>query len=597
MTIGADESSGTPMAPAEGDAQRHGALAQAVRATGGMTLLSRVGGLVRDVVIGRIFGDTAVGSAFAAAFAIPNMFRRLFGEGALSAAFIPAYTDAHKADRRDANALASFTLAMLGLATAGLTVVIELALLAILVLAPGDPERALSLKLIMVMLPFMPLICLVAILAGMLQVHGRFGPAASGPLILNTFIVGVGAWCLLSGQLASTGVAYALGIATVLSGVTQLLWFARLLGPSVYWTRAWSSIRPRALAMLKQFVPVAIGLGTLQLNAFMDTLIAMWPIWIGPTMFGRTYPLDESSNIILALTQRLYQFPLGVFGIAVASAVFPLLARHADEPGPFLDTLRRGLRLSFFIGLPASIGLVLVRYDAIGVLFGHGGKTAWSDQSLVRSAGVLLGFAVGVWAYSLNHVLTRAFYARKDTATPMRVALWMVGLNLGLNLTLVWVPGLRESALAWATSASAIVQCGVLIAILRRRVDAPGQTLLDRETLAGGARVLTTALVMTGVTVLSMQLLPAGTTWATQLVRTTAISAVGISSYLAAARLLRVHELRWLLHRAGPPPRGRGWGVGPLILAILASSTTDARESSKVNFTHRHAQRHERSRP
>ncbi|MFO0375789.1 MAG: lipid II flippase MurJ, partial [bacterium] len=124
-----------------------------------MTLLSRLGGLVRDVLVGRIFGDTAVNSAFAAAFAIPNMFRRLFGEGALSAAFIPASTQAQREDRATAAQLASMTLAVLGAVTSGLVVVAELALLAVLLLAPPDPERDLSLRLIMVMLPFMPLIC------------------------------------------------------------------------------------------------------------------------------------------------------------------------------------------------------------------------------------------------------------------------------------------------------------------------------------------------------------------------------------------------------------------------------------------------------
>src|SRR5262245_18012329 len=121
--------------------------------------------------------------------------------------------------------------------------------------------------------------------------------------------------------------------------------------------------------MLKRFFPVLIGMGTLQINMFLATAITMWPIWVGPTLWGLAYPLDKGSTVVLSNAERLYQFPLGVFGIAVATAIFPLLSRHADEPAHFAQTLRRGLRLSLFIGLPSSIGLFLVRLDAIDVLY------------------------------------------------------------------------------------------------------------------------------------------------------------------------------------------------------------------------------------
>jgi putative peptidoglycan lipid II flippase len=203
------------------------------------------------------------------------------------------------------------------------------------------------------------------------------------------------------------------------------------------WTRDFAAAAPAGRTVLQRFGPVALGLGTLQLNTFLDTLIAMWPTWVGPTILGAAYPLDEASNVILSLTARLYQFPLGVFGIAIASAAFPLLARHADNPPLFIETLRRGIRLSLFVGLPASAGLVLVRSDITSVLFGHGSK-GFSVEGLERSAAVLLGFAPAVWAYSLNHVLTRGFYARGDTRTPMRVSIAVMLLNLGLNVSLIW---------------------------------------------------------------------------------------------------------------------------------------------------------------
>jgi putative peptidoglycan lipid II flippase len=529
--------------PAEGAGAGHAALAGAVRAVSGVTLISRLAGLAREVLVARVFGATAIGSAFMAGFAIPNMFRRLFGEGALAAAFIPEYTRAHKADPGAADAFASFTAVALLLVTTGVMVVGELGLLAALLMLPHNPDRALSIELIMVMLPFMPLVCAAAILGGMLQVHGRFGPAASGPIILNGFVVATGLYFLARGQQGGAATAYVLGVATVLSGATQCLWFLRLLRPYVRWSRGMAGAEPRARAMMARFVPAAIGMGTLQINALLDTLIAMWPIWVGPALLGFAYPLDEGSNIILASAQRLYQFPLGVFGIAVATAVFPLLSRHADEPGSFLQTLRRGLRLSLFIGLPASVGLIVVRGELTAMLYGFG-RAGFAPEDVKRSAAALAGFAPGVWAYSLNHVLTRAFYARGDTRTPMRVALGMVGLNLCLNLALIWP--LREAGLAWATSISAAVQCAILATVLARRL---GERVLDRETLRSFAGVVLAAGMM-AVIVLGVRAgvsLPR--TWAGAAVGVGLTAGAGVVGYLAAARVLRLHEMRWLLKR------------------------------------------------
>jgi len=549
------------ISPPASHTDRHSSISRAVRATSLMTLGSRVGGLARDIIVGRMFGATWVNSAFSAGFQIPNMFRRLLGEGALSAAFIPEYADATRTSREDADRLASLTLYALGAVAGAITVIAELALLLVLLLTPHTPERDLSLKLIMVMLPFMPLICIVAILAGVLQVHGRYSAAASGPVILNAFIIATGGYFLLTGQLAREGTAYAVGIATVLSGVTQLIWFIRLLRPHVSWTRAWTQARPRAALMLARFIPVAIGLSTLQLNTFLDTLIAMWPNWVGPTILGKPYPLDAASNGILSSTARLYQFPLGVFGVSIAAAVFPLLARHAKEPDHFADTLRRGLRLSLYIGLPATIGLILVRTEAVGVLYGHG-KTGWDPAALARAAAVLAGFAVGIWAYSLNQVFTRVFYSQGDTKTPMKVSLAMIAVNLALNLTLIWP--LREAGLAWATAASAVLQTAILAALcarMLRRLGGPTAhgIVADAHARLAVAKVVLASALM-GATVwtvlwllsIAQPLATSVSPWAWQLIRLLIATAVGGGVYLVLSKVLRIAELKWLLHRTPP---------------------------------------------
>lgn len=521
-----------------------GGLAGATRTFSLLTLVSRFAGMLRDVMLVRLFGDTALGSAFLAGFAIPNMFRRLFGEGALSAAFIPEYAKAVKADGADAGRFASLTLLLLGLTTAALMVVIEAALTLVLVLTDQPPDRALSIELVMLMLPFMPLVCMAAILAGMLQVHGRFAPGAAGPIVLNAFIIAAGAWYLAVGRSGDATAAYVLGGATVASGAVQCAWFAFLLRRRVRWTRVFAGAGERATRMVRKFVPVVIGLGALQLSTMLDVVIAMWPIWFGGLVLGFVpHSLDEGSNIILAATQRLYQFPLGVFGIAVATAAFPLLSRHADDGVQFVRTLRRGVRLSLFIGLPASAGLVLVREDLSWVLFA-GGRMGFSADGASRSAAVLLGYAPAVWAYSLNHVFTRALYAKGDTATPMRVSLLMVGCNAVMGLALIGPLG--EAGLAWATSVAATGQCA-LLAVLANR--ASGGGILDRPSRGAMVRTVLAAGLMAACVAALHWLWPTPDAWAGRLIRLIASVGVGGGVYTAAGLVLRTEELKWLMRR------------------------------------------------
>src|SRR5437016_2974080 len=181
----------SPLTPAEHEdhAKAAAPLSAAVRVVSGLTLLSRLAGLVRDVVTARMFGASALGSGFQAAYSLPNLFRRLFGEGALSAAFLPEYTLLRRDHPQLSDQLASITLWALTLATGALTLLLEAGVLVALLALPASPDRSLSLKLIMLMLPMMPAVCVTAILGGMLQAHGRFGPPAAAPIILNLFQV------------------------------------------------------------------------------------------------------------------------------------------------------------------------------------------------------------------------------------------------------------------------------------------------------------------------------------------------------------------------------------------------------------------------
>ncbi len=525
------------------------------RTVAGFTLVSRVLGLVRDLVTVRVFGDTAVGSAFAAAFAVPNMFRRLFGEGALSAAFLPEYTRMSDEDRVNgeskADAFASLTIGLLALVTGLIMLVIELGLLAVVLMSGDDPERAYSLKLVMVMLPFMPMICVAAIMGGMLQSHGRFGPWAAAPIVLNLCIIAAAVPYFFVEGADPALWAYPIGIAAVVSAGLQVAWSMYALRGRVRWTRGVSQARDDARAMMRRMIPVLIGLGTLQLNSFVDTLIAMYPNWVGDTAFGYDYPLDESSNAVLFYAQRLYQFPLGVFGIAVATAAFPALSRVAGDKDRFGAMLSRGVRLSLFIGLPASVGLAIVGPSIVGVLYSGFGD-GFSDEGIARAGTVLFGYSVAVWAYSLNQLFTRAFYASGDTRTPMRIALVMVGVNVCLNVVLIWK--LQEAGLAWSTAICAILQMVGLMIAAKRKL---GVDLFSEGFGAIGKIVAGSGLM--GIAVFGALVWfegragtggETGVGWGESAVRVLVLTCLGAVVYGVWSIVTKMEELGWLVSRS-----------------------------------------------
>lgn len=535
-----------------------GALAAAVRVVSGFTLLSRFAGLARDVVTARIFGDDMLGSAFRAAYALPNFFRRLFGEGALSAAFLPEYTILKRDDPAMARQLASIVVWVLTLVTAGLTLLIEVGLFIRMMTLPTDAELALSIRLIMLMLPMMPAVCITAILGGMLQAHGRFGPPAAAPIILNLFQIAAGLLYFTPLMDGKETAAYVVGASAVAASAVQIAWSLAALRGKLRWTRAVGDANVHARRVLTRFLPGVLGLGTLQLNTMLDMVIAMWPIWVGATMFGRAVPLDDRSNAILSYTQTLYQFPLGVFGIAVATAVFPLLSRASDRPQEFMQHLRRGIRLSLFIGLPASAGLWLVRHDLVYVIFGGGGETGFTADGLARSALVLAGFAPAVWAYSLNQVLTRSFYARHDTVTPMKLAIATVGLNVVLNFTLIWPLG--EAGLAWSTAISACLQAAALLMLARWKL---GVRPFNAATTGATIRCVAASVAMSAAVWGAMWALPTAEDWRGHALRLGVSVIVGGIGYILAAMVLRMPELRWLFqrHKGGAGEGAAGMGV------------------------------------
>lgn len=520
-------------------------IARPARTIAGFTLISRVLGLARDAALVRVFGDTAVGSAFNAAFALPNLFRRLFGEGALAAAVVPVYSDLATGDATTRDAYVRTLLLAIGVITGLITLVLEGVLLLLLVTLEPNPARDLSLRLMMIAIPFMPLVCIAATIGGMLQVHGRFAPAAAAPIILNLCVLATAGYRLFQHPSTPERSAEWVTLAVVAAGLLQVVWAIAELRRRTGFTGSFAQAGGATRRTLRAFLPAVIGMGTLQLSTVVDITIAMWPNWFGPTMFGREVPLDEASNAILSFTQRLYQFPLGVFGIAIATAAFPSLARVAKDPDKFGETLSRGVRLSAFIAIPATVGLFLVGPDLTRIMFTGGveGANGFSEDGLARAQAVLAFYVLGLTAYSLNQILVRAFHARGDTMTPMRLGLVMLVVNLALNLVLIWP--LREAGLAAATALGAGLQM-IVLAILLLRQRAFG----DRLSPIGRALCLHIgAAIVMGLALLGVRHLMPAETWAEHAVRLAGMTVIGAIIYVAI--MWRSSERRWLMARGG----------------------------------------------
>lgn len=532
-----------------------GKFVAAAKLVSALTLLSRVTGLLREMVMAANFGRGPVVAAFVFAFQLPNLFRRLFGEGALSAALIPIYTETLKKDPALARRLASLCIALLLLVLGSLTLLGEAALAALLTLHDWTPDTVLAIRLMMVMLPYMPMVCLVAIVGSMLQVHGRFAPAAGAPVLLNVVMIAAILFAThgAADEESLRQRVYVIALSVLAAGVLQLAWTVGSMLRVDSFTRVFTGTREPMKALMKVFLPMVMGLAVFQINTFLDGLIA-WGLapregrremlhLLGMTLH---YPLETSAIADLAWAQRLYEFPLGIFGIAIATAIFPALAHAAAEVPEkgvdhFRTILHHGLRMTVFIGLPASVGLLLVRVPLVRIAYERGQFN--TDDSL-HVAAILVGYAPAIWAYSMNHVITRAFYAFKDSKGPLRISLAMVGLNLALNLTLVWPLG--AAGLAWATAICAMLQNVLLLRAIRSHVDHP----VDRTVWVAWGRVaLLTLLMAIPLQVMLWGFDPASLSRTHSAMLLGVMLVTGAAIVLGGAWVMKLDELKWLLGR------------------------------------------------
>ncbi len=540
---------------------------RALRVIIGSTMVSRVLGAVRDMATALVFGLDQTMDALAFALRIPNLSRRLFGEGALATTFLPAFTRVYERGGSQGPAhawqLASAIFSLLALILSAAVLLGEL-LLAVLwhEAAPGGKGQLL-LGLTAVMLPYAVFICLAAQISAVLQARDRFGWPSVVPVILNVVWL---AGLLLAHKLwkgQSSIQAYVVALSVLVAGGLQLaLQVPALRALGFRFDRNWGAVWDEVRGIGRAILPVTFGLSITQINSVLDSLVA-WVFSRPPTGSGHMplpgeplYPLEAGSVSALYFAERVYQFPLGVFGVALGTVLFPLFARHAarHEFDRLRDDLSLSLRLVLVVGLPASVGMWAVADDLVQALLQHG---RFDQADATRTAAMIAWYSLGVWAYCAIPVLFRGFYALGDRTTPLRVGMLMVALNLVLNVTLIWV--LAERGLALSTAVAAMLQAGLLTWGLQARLGR-----LDWSVLAlTAARCVVACAVMLLVCRwmqgqqpdwerLCTELLPDARRWGRflgELIRLMVPVGVAGLSYLVVGWLLGMPELKLLLHR------------------------------------------------
>jgi len=536
--------------------RRHPLLA-AARVTGLGTLASRVLGMVRDMATAALLGLSAGGvmDAFAIGLRIPNLTRRLFAEGALAASYLPVVTRLLEEDRRRAWQLVSVLLSCLAVFLIVLVLLGEALCGLVWLVSDRSADWALLLGLTATMMPYAVFICLAAQVAATLNALGNFSVPALAPTLLNICWL-VGAWCVAPWFAPNQAAqAYILAVCVLVAGVLQLgVQLPVLVRLGFRFDFHWVAGRDALAEVLRAMGPMVLGLAVTQVNTLLDSLIA-WGLsaapdgpqriaWLGGAV---EYPMQQGATAAIYYGERLYQFPLGILGLAVATAIFPLLSRHAahGRHERLGADLTLGLRLVLCLGVPAGVGLMLLGEPLARLIFEHG---RFSANDAARAAGMITCYAGGVWAYCALPVVVRGFYALGDRSTPVRVGLLTVGLNLALNLALIWP--LAERGLAVATAVAATVQVVLLVTIFSRRRSPLAWGAL-RKTLVQTA-LATAAMTVVGYVVLG--LLPDHPTLAGKLARVVLPLVACAGVYWGVYRLAGGREIGLLLGRGVASP-------------------------------------------
>jgi putative peptidoglycan lipid II flippase len=489
------------------------------------TILSRILGYIRDSRIAFLLGAGTAADAYTMAYRIPNLFRRLVGEGAVSAAFIPVFTR-YVAENKEEDGW-KFVNTMLTVITILLTVLtiagILLSPLIVRLFASGFGDTPGKLELTAalnrIMFPYIFLISLAALSMGILNSFHRFGAPAFAPVVLNLTMI---AFSFLGGQFGDVTRTLAVGVVT--GGVLQLaIQIPALLKTGWKIGFKVDFHHPGVQQVVKLMVPVIFGVGIVQVNVLVGTQFASY--------------LAEGSVTAIYIADRVMEFVLGVYAVSVSTVILPLLSRQAAlrQMDELKTTLNFATRLILFITIPATVGLILLRHEIIEVLFQHGGFTA---ASTALTAWALPFFAIGLSAFSMVKVIVPAFYALQDTRTPVKVAFFAMFLNIGLNI--LFIGPLQNGGPALATSFAAFFNSAALLFIFYRRYGSFGVWGILQSV--GKFAVASMALAVVAYGIIHWPGFYAGHTSQKVLALGVTIG-MGAGTYFGTAALLRTREV------------------------------------------------------
>lgn len=425
-------------------------------------MISRILGFIRDMLFARIFGIDSGTDAFFVAFKIPNFLRRLFAEGAFSQAFVPVLSDYKEQGSQHALKLfidrTAGTLALILLLVTIVGVIAAPVLITLF--APGfigeGKQFDLAVQMLRITFPYLFFISLVAFAGGILNSHGKFAIPAFTPVFLNLCMIAAAIW--LSPLMPDPIVALAWGVFA--AGIVQLLFQI----PALHQLGLLPNLKfgfkdPGVKRILKLMLPAIFGVSVTQINLLLDTLIASF--------------LVAGSVSWLYYSDRLVEFPLGIFGIALATVILPSLSRNhaADDPIAFSKSLDWALRLVLLIGIPASVGLLILAEPMLSTLFQY---EEFGIEDVQLAGKSLMAYSIGLLGFILVKVLVPGFTSRKDMKTPVRFGIYAMLANMGLNIALVFP--LAHAGLALATSLGAFFNASLLLTrLLKEKIYTPGK--------------------------------------------------------------------------------------------------------------------------
>jgi len=519
-------------------------LLRSIATVGSLTLASRILGFIRDILIAATLGAGLVADVFFVAFKLPNLFRRLFAEGAFSVAFVPIFAGELEEKGRDAaRAFAEEALSVLLWALVALVAVFEIAMPWVMHgFAPGfvgDPQKFdLAVTLTRITFPYLMFVSLVSLLGGVLNSLGRFWAAAATPILLNLCLIG--SVLVLARWTETPGHALAWGVFA--AGVVQLAWLAYFcrregMGLRLRAPRLTEKVR----ILMRRILPVAVGAGVYQLNLMIDTIIASL--------------LPSGSISFLFFADRVTQLPLGVVGVAVGTALLPMLSRQvrAGNEAAAMVSQNRALEFSLLLTLPAAAALFMIAESIVITLFQRG---AFGPGQSEATAQALAVYALGLPAYVLIKALAPGFFARGDTKTPVKISVAAMAVNVALSLALMGP--FKHVGIAAATAVSAWLNAGLMAWVLKDRghlVPDPRLRLRLPKTLLATAAM---ALVLIG----TQNWLGGDGSWQTaqaepeRILALAALIAAGMAAFALTAQITgaaRLSDLKAHLRRTPAP--------------------------------------------